>query len=145
MISLDIGALIAGAKFRGEFEDRLKSVLKEVQQSSGQIVLFIDEIHTVVGAGESGSGGGLDAGNILKPMLARGELRCIGATTLTEYRKYIEKDRALERRLQQVLIDEPSVQDTVSILRGLKERYEAHHGIRIRDSGKWLREKKSYL
>lgn len=131
-----MGSLIAGAKFRGEFEDRLKSVLKEVQQSSGQIVLFIDEIHTVVGAGASGGESGLDAGNILKPMLARGELRCIGATTLAEYRKYIEKDRALERRLQQVLIEEPSVIDTVSILRGLKERYEAHHGIRIRDSGK---------
>lgn len=135
MISLDMGLLIAGAKFRGEFEDRLKSVLKEVQQSNGQIILFIDEIHTVVGAGAAGSDSGLDAGNILKPMLARGELRCIGATTLAEFRKYIEKDRALERRLQQVLIDEPSVFDTISILRGLKEKYETHHGIRIRDSG----------
>ncbi|HEY9607210.1 MAG TPA: AAA family ATPase, partial [Allocoleopsis sp.] len=130
--ALDMGALIAGAKFRGEFEERLKAVLKEVTDSRGQIILFIDEIHTVVGAGATQ--GAMDAGNLLKPMLARGELRCIGATTLDEYRKYIEKDAALERRFQQVYVDQPSVEDTISILRGLKERYEVHHGVKISDS-----------
>ena len=132
IIALDMGSLIAGAKYRGEFEERLKAVLKEVQDSDGQTVLFIDEIHTVVGAGATQ--GAMDAGNLLKPLLARGELRCIGATTLDEYRKYIEKDAALERRFQQVLIDQPSIQDTISILRGLKERYEVHHGVKIADS-----------
>lgn len=132
LISLDMGALIAGAKFRGEFEDRLKAVLKEVTESDGHIILFIDEIHTVVGAGASQ--GAMDAGNLLKPMLGRGELRCIGATTLDEYRKYIEKDPALERRFQQVYVDQPTVEDTVSILRGLRERYELHHGVRIADN-----------
>ncbi|MBF1988825.1 ATP-dependent chaperone ClpB [Fischerella thermalis] len=133
LIALDIGSLIAGAKYRGEFEDRLKSVLREVTESNGQIVLFIDELHTVVGAG-SGQQGSMDAGNLLKPMLARGELRCIGATTLDEYRKYIEKDAALERRFQQVFVDQPSVENTISILRGLKERYEVHHNVKISDS-----------
>lgn len=132
LIALDMGALIAGAKFRGEFEERLKAVLKEVTESGGNIVLFIDEIHTVVGAGATQ--GAMDAGNLLKPMLARGELRCIGATTLDEYRKYLEKDAALERRFQQVYVDQPDVPDTISILRGLKERYEVHHGVRISDS-----------
>ncbi len=132
LIALDMGALIAGAKYRGEFEERLKAVLKEVTDSRGQIILFIDEIHTVVGAGATQ--GAMDAGNLLKPMLARGELRCIGATTLDEYRKYIEKDAALERRFQQVYVDQPSVEDTISILRGLKERYEVHHGVKISDS-----------
>ena len=132
LISLDMGALIAGAKYRGEFEERLKAVLKEVTDSKGQIILFIDEIHTVVGAGATQ--GAMDAGNLLKPMLARGELRCIGATTLDEYRKYIEKDAALERRFQQVFIDQPTIEDTISILRGLKERYEVHHGVKISDS-----------
>ena len=132
LIALDMGALIAGAKFRGEFEERLKAVLKEVTDSDGQIVLFIDEIHTVVGAGATQ--GAMDAGNLLKPMLARGELRCIGATTLDEYRQYLEKDAALERRFQQVFIDQPSVEDTISILRGLKERYEVHHGVKISDN-----------
>ena len=132
LISLDMGALIAGAKFRGEFEERLKAVLKEVTESGGNIVLFIDEIHTVVGAGATQ--GAMDAGNLLKPMLARGELRCIGATTLDEYRKHIEKDAALERRFQQVYVDQPSVEDTISILRGLRERYENHHGVKISDS-----------
>ena len=132
LIALDMGALIAGAKYRGEFEERLKAVLKEVTDSRGTIILFIDEIHTVVGAGATQ--GAMDAGNLLKPMLARGELRCIGATTLDEYRKYIEKDAALERRFQQVYVDQPSVEDTISILRGLKERYEVHHGVKIADS-----------
>ena len=132
LIALDMGALIAGAKYRGEFEERLKSVLKEVTESEGKIILFIDEIHTVVGAGASQ--GSMDAGNLLKPMLARGELRCIGATTLDEYRKYIEKDAALERRFQQVYVDQPSVEDTISILRGLKDRYETHHNVKISDT-----------
>ena len=132
VVALDMGALIAGAKLRGEFEERLKAVLKEVTESEGNIILFVDEIHTVVGAGAAQ--GSMDAGNLLKPMLARGELRCIGATTLDEYRKYIEKDAALERRFQSVLIDEPNVVDTISILRGLKERYEGHHGVSITDT-----------
>jgi ATP-dependent Clp protease ATP-binding subunit ClpB len=132
LIALDMGALIAGAKYRGEFEERLKAVLKEVTESGGNIILFIDEIHTVVGAGATQ--GAMDAGNLLKPMLARGELRCIGATTLDEYRKYIEKDAALERRFQQVYVDQPNVEDTISILRGLKERYEVHHGVKIADN-----------
>ena len=132
LIALDLGALVAGAKFRGEFEERLKAVLKEVQESNGEIVMFIDELHTVVGAGATE--GSMDAGNLLKPMLARGELRTIGATTINEYRKYIEKDPALERRFQPVMVDEPSVEDTISILRGLKEKYEVHHGVRILDS-----------
>ncbi|CEF98161.1 Clp, N-terminal [Ostreococcus tauri] len=134
IMSLDMGLLIAGAKFRGEFEDRLKAVMKEVADSMGKIILFIDEIHTVVGAGGGGGGNGMDAGNLLKPMLGRGELRCIGATTLDEYRTYIEKDPALERRFQQVLVAQPSVEDTISILRGLRERYELHHGVSISDS-----------
>jgi len=132
LISLDMGSLIAGAKYRGEFEERLRSVMREVTQSDGQIILFIDEVHTVVGAGSRD--GTMDAGNLLKPMLARGELRCIGATTLDEYRKHIEKDPALERRFQQVYVKQPSVEDTISILRGLKERYEVHHGVKITDS-----------
>lgn len=131
LIGLDMGALIAGASMRGEFEERLKAVLEEVQKSDGEIILFIDEMHTVVGAGAAG--GSMDASNLLKPALARGKLRCIGATTVDEYRKYIEKDKALERRFQQVMIDEPSPEDTVSILRGLKGRYELHHGVRIKD------------
>ena len=126
-----MSSLIAGAKYRGEFEERLQAVLKQVKDSEGQIILFIDEIHTIVGAGKSD--GAMDAGNMLKPMLARGELHCIGATTLDEYRMYIEKDPALERRFQQVMVREPSIEDTVSILRGLKERYELHHGVRIHD------------
>jgi ATP-dependent Clp protease ATP-binding subunit ClpB len=132
VVVLDMGALIAGAKFRGEFEERLKAVLKEVQAAEGDIILFIDELHTVVGAGRAE--GSMDAGNLLKPMLARGELHCIGATTLDEYRKHVEKDAALERRFQPVLVDQPTVEDTVSILRGLKERYEVHHGVRIKDA-----------
>jgi len=132
IISLDMGALIAGAKYRGEFEERLKSVLKEVKDSNGKIILFIDEIHLVLGAGKTD--GAMDAANLLKPMLARGELRCIGATTIKEYQKYVEKDPAFERRFQQVMVSEPSVEDTISILRGLKDRYEVHHGVRIADS-----------
>lgn len=132
VFSLDMGALVAGAKYRGEFEERLKSVLNEVKKSEGKIILFIDELHTIVGAGKTD--GAMDAGNLLKPLLARGELHCIGATTLDEYRKYIEKDPALERRFQTVLVEEPSVEDTISILRGLKERFEVHHGVRISDS-----------
>jgi ATP-dependent Clp protease ATP-binding subunit ClpB len=132
IVSLDMGALIAGAKYRGEFEERLKAVLKEVQEAQGQIILFIDELHTVVGAGKAE--GAMDAGNLLKPMLARGELHCIGATTLDEYRKHIEKDAALERRFQPVQVDQPTVEDTISILRGLRERYEIHHGVRIKDA-----------
>ncbi|MCI0480594.1 MAG: AAA family ATPase, partial [Candidatus Dadabacteria bacterium] len=131
LISLDIGSLLAGAKFRGQFEERLKAVLKEVTESKGDVILFIDEIHTVVGAGAAE--GAVDASNMLKPALARGELHCIGATTLDEYRKYIEKDKALERRFQQVFVDEPSVEETISILRGLKEKYEVHHGVKIKD------------
>ena len=132
VISLDVGALIAGAKYRGEFEDRLKAVLKEVADADGNVILFIDELHTIVGAGASE--GAVDAANLLKPMLARGELRAVGATTLDEYRKYIEKDAALERRFQPVHVGEPSVQDTIAILRGLKERYQVHHKVRIQDS-----------
>ena len=132
LFALDMGALIAGAKYRGEFEERLKAVLEEVKKSEGQIILFIDELHNIVGAGKTE--GSMDAGNLLKPMLARGELHCIGATTLDEYRKYIEKDAALERRFQPVMVDEPTVEDTISILRGLKERYEVYHGVKITDS-----------
>src|SRR5471030_3174968 len=132
IIAMDIGSMVAGAKFRGEFEDRLKAFLKEVTDSDGEIILFIDELHTIVGAGAAE--GSADASNMLKPQLARGELRTIGATTLDEYRKYIEKDAALERRFQPVMVNEPSVEDTIAILRGLKERYELHHGVRIQDA-----------
>ena len=132
VVTLDLGALVAGAKFRGEFEERLKAVLKEIISAEGAIILFIDELHTLVGAGAAE--GAMDASNMLKPMLARGELHCIGATTLDEYRKHIEKDAALERRFQPVMVDQPTVEDTISILRGLKQRYEVHHGVRIQDS-----------
>ena len=132
IFSLDMGALVAGAKYRGEFEERLKAVLEQVRKSEGKIILFIDELHTIVGAGKTE--GSMDAGNLLKPMLARGELHCIGATTLDEYRQYIEKDAALERRFQPVQVDEPTVEDTISILRGLKDRYEIFHGVRIHDN-----------
>ncbi|KAH0126004.1 putative heat shock protein Hsp98/Hsp104/ClpA, partial [Aureobasidium melanogenum] len=128
LLSLDVGALVAGSKYRGEFEERMKGVLKEIEDAKEMIVLFVDEIHLLMGAGSSGEGG-MDAANLLKPMLARGQLHCIGATTLSEYRKYIEKDQAFERRFQQVLVKEPSVPETVSILRGLKEKYEVHHGV----------------
>src|SRR6202163_4053176 len=132
VIALDMGALIAGAAYRGEFEERLKGVLKEISEAQGTIILFLDELHTIVGAGAAQ--GSVDASNLLKPMLARGELRAVGATTLDEYRKHIEKDAALERRFQPVMVGEPTVQDTIAILRGLKERYEVHHGVRIQDS-----------
>ena len=132
LFALDMGALVAGAKYRGEFEERLKAVLDDIKNSDGQIILFIDELHTIVGAGKTD--GAMDAGQLLKPMLARGELHCIGATTLDEYREYIEKDAALERRFQPVQVDEPTVEDTISILRGLKERYEVFHGVKITDS-----------
>src|SRR5205085_595054 len=132
LVSLDLGAMLAGAKYRGEFEDRLKAVLKEIEKAEGQIILFIDELHTLVGAGASE--GAIDASNMLKPTLARGTLRAVGATTLAEYQKYIEKDKALERRFQQVYVGEPTVEDTIAILRGLKERYEVHHGVRIKDA-----------
>ncbi|MBW2222191.1 MAG: AAA family ATPase, partial [Deltaproteobacteria bacterium] len=132
VVALDMGSLVAGTKYRGEFEDRLKAVLKEIEEKSGEIILFIDELHTVVGAGAAE--GSIDASNMLKPALARGELKCVGATTLNEYRKYIEKDTALERRFQPIIVGEPTVEDTISILRGLKERYEVHHGVKILDS-----------
>jgi len=131
LYSLDMGALIAGAKYKGEFEERLKSVINEVIKSDGQIILFIDEIHTLVGAG--GGDGAMDAANILKPALARGELRAVGATTLNEYQKYFEKDKALERRFQKVMVEEPDTESAISILRGIKDKYEAHHKVRIKD------------
>lgn len=131
IFELDLGALIAGAKYRGEFEDRLKAVLNDIKKSNGKVILFIDEIHQLIGAGRTD--GAMDAANLLKPMLARGDLHCIGATTLDEYRKYIEKDAAFERRMQKVMIDEPSVEDTIAILRGLVAKYEAHHGVSITD------------
>src|SRR5207344_2089805 len=133
LVSLDLAAMVAGAKYRGEFEERLKAVLEEIKGSDGQVVTFIDELHTVVGAGATGESA-MDAGNMLKPMLARGELRMVGATTLDEYREHIEKDAALERRFQQVLVGEPSVEDTIAILRGLREKYEAHHKVQIADA-----------
>ena len=132
VVTLDMGALVAGAKYRGEFEERLKAVLKAVHDAQGEVILFIDELHTVVGAGAAE--GAMDASNLLKPALARGELHCIGATTLDEYKKHIEKDAALERRFQPIMVDQPSVEDTISILRGLRERYEVHHGVRIKDA-----------
>src|ERR1700694_1005785 len=132
LVGLDLGSMLAGAKYRGEFEDRLKAVLKEIESAQGQIILFIDELHTLVGAGAAE--GAIDASNMLKPALARGDLRCVGATTLNEYKKYIEKDAALERRFQQIYVGQPTVEDTIAILRGLKERYEVHHGVRIKDS-----------
>jgi ATP-dependent Clp protease ATP-binding subunit ClpB len=132
LVALDLGALIAGAKFRGEFEDRMTAVLKEITAAAGNIILFIDELHTLVGAGAAE--GSIDASNMLKPALARGELRCVGATTLNEYRKYVEKDAALERRFQPIYVSQPTVEDTIAILRGLKERYEVHHGVKIKDS-----------
>ena len=131
-MALDMGALIAGAKYRGEFEERLKAVLKEIEDAAGEIILFIDEMHTLVGAGKAD--GAMDAANLIKPALARGELHCIGATTLDEYRKYVEKDAALARRFQPIVVEEPTVSDTVSILRGIKDKYEMHHGVRISDS-----------
>src|SRR5690606_17443790 len=132
LLALDMGALIAGAKYRGEFEERLKAVLSEIEAEGGRIILFIDELHTIVGAGKAE--GAMDAGNLLKPALARGELHCVGATTLDEYRKHVEKDAALARRFQPVYVSEPTVEDTISILRGLKKKYEQHHGVRITDS-----------
>ena len=132
LLALDMGALIAGAKYRGEFEERLKGVLNEVTAAAGEVILFIDEMHTLVGAGKAD--GAMDASNLLKPALARGEMHCVGATTIDEYRKYVEKDAALARRFQPLLVEEPTVEDTISILRGIKEKYELHHGVRISDS-----------
>ena len=132
LVALDLGAMVAGTKYRGEFEDRLKALLREIAEAEGQVIVFIDELHTLVGAGAAE--GAVDAANMLKPALARGELRCMGATTLDEYRKHIEKDAALERRFQPIFVEEPSVEDTIAILRGLKEKYEVHHGVKIKDS-----------